>query len=76
MNMVLRGLEDRGLLTRPASVSSGRSLPAQLTREGKELLKRTDAGVRAAEDRLMANLSDQERHDFKRILAALGTDPI
>ena len=74
MNMVLRGLEDRGLVTRPASVSSGRSLPAQLTREGEQLLKRTDAGVQAAERRLMANLSDQERHDFKRILAALGTD--
>jgi DNA-binding MarR family transcriptional regulator len=76
MNMVLRGLEDRGLLTRPASVSSGRSLPAQLTRDGEALLKRTDAGVRAAENRLMANLSQQERHDFKRTLAALGTDPV
>ncbi len=76
MNMVLRGLEDRGLLTRPASVSSGRSLPAQLTREGEDLLKRTDAGVRAAEDRLMADLSEQERHDFKRILATLGTDMV
>lgn len=76
MNMVLRGLENRGLLTRPASVSSGRSLPAQLTREGEALVKRTDAGVRAAEDRLMANLTDQERQDFRRILAALGTDPL
>jgi DNA-binding MarR family transcriptional regulator len=76
MNMVLRGLEDRGLVTRPTSVSSGRSLPAQLTREGERLLKRTDAGVRAAEDRLLANLSDKERLDFKRILAALGTDLI
>ena len=75
MNMVLRGLEDRGLVTRPASVSSGRSLPAQLTRDGQELLKRTDAGVQAAERRLMANLTDNERHDFKRILAALGSDP-
>jgi DNA-binding MarR family transcriptional regulator len=74
MNMVLRGLEDRGLVTRPATVSSGRSLPAQLTRDGEELLKRTDAGVRAAEDRLMANLNTQERRDFKRTLAALGTD--
>ena len=61
---------------RPASVSSGRSLPAQLTREGEELLKRTDAGVQAAERRLMANLTDNERYDFKRILAALGSDPI
>jgi DNA-binding MarR family transcriptional regulator len=76
MNMVLRALEDRGLLTRPTSVSSGRSLPAQLTRDGEELLKRTDAGVRAAENRLLANLTDKERHDFRRVLAALGTDPL
>jgi DNA-binding MarR family transcriptional regulator len=76
MNMVLRGLEDRGLVSRPASVSSGRSLPAQLTRDGEALLTRTDAGVRAAEDRLMAHLTDKERGEFKRILAALGSDPI
>jgi DNA-binding MarR family transcriptional regulator len=76
MNMVLRGLEERRLVARPASVSSGRSLPAQLTREGGELLKRTDAGVRAAEDRLMANLSAEERREFKRVLTALGSDPI
>jgi DNA-binding MarR family transcriptional regulator len=55
-------------------VSSGRSLPAQLTREGEDLLSRTDAGVRAAERRLMANLTDRERDDFRRILATLGTD--
>jgi DNA-binding MarR family transcriptional regulator len=76
MNMVIRGLEDRGLVTRPASVSSGRSLPAELTREGAELLKRTDTGVRAAEERLMRNLTDKERQEFKRILAALGSDPV
>jgi DNA-binding MarR family transcriptional regulator len=75
MNMVLRGLEDRGLLTRPASVSSGRALPAQLTRDGEELVKRTDAGVRAAEDRLMANLTEDERGQFKRTLVRLGIDP-
>jgi DNA-binding MarR family transcriptional regulator len=76
MNMVLRGLEDRGLVTRPASVASGRSLPAQLTRDGAELLKRTDSGVRAAERRLMANVTDEQRREFKRILVRLGTDPI
>jgi len=76
MNIVLRGLEERGLVTRPASVASGRSLPAQLTREGADLLKRTDAGVRAAENRLMVNMTDEERDQFKRTLAALGSDPI
>ena len=75
MNMVLRGLEERGLVTRPTSVSSGRSLPAQLTGEGRELLRRTDAGVRAAERRVMADLSSEQRREFKEILLAIGSDP-
>jgi len=75
MNMVLRGLEERGLVSRPTSVSSGRSLPAQLTGEGRELLKRTDAGVRAAERRVMADLSSEQRREFKEILLAIGSDP-
>jgi DNA-binding MarR family transcriptional regulator len=75
MNMVLRGLEERGLVTRPASVSSGRSLPAQLTGEGKELLKRTDAGVKAAEGRVMAGLTSEQRRQFMQILSSIGADP-
>ncbi len=75
MNMVLRGLENRGLVTRPASVSSGRSLPATLTREGRTLLEKTDAGVKAAERRLMAGLTTEQRKEFTRTLVALGTDP-
>lgn len=74
MNMVLRGLEERGLATRPASVSSGRALPAELTRKGRELLARTDSGVRAAENKLLTKLSREQRRAFKRILAMLGTD--
>jgi DNA-binding MarR family transcriptional regulator len=72
MNMVVRGLQDRGLVTRPTTVSAGRSLPTELTREGTALLKRTDAGVRAAEDLVLVNLSEADRSHFKRILAALG----
>jgi DNA-binding MarR family transcriptional regulator len=75
MNMVLRGLEERGLVTRPTSVSSGRSLPAQLTSAGKDLLKRTDAGVRAAEGRVMAELTSEQRREFKQILMSIGSDP-
>ncbi len=75
MNMVIRSLEERGLVTRPASVSSGRSLPAQLTGAGQDLLARTDKGVRAAERRLMTNLTSDQRHEFRRILVTLGSDP-
>ncbi|MDA4110549.1 MarR family winged helix-turn-helix transcriptional regulator [Mycolicibacterium holsaticum] len=74
MNMVLRALEGRGLVSRPAAVSSGRSLPAELTAAGREVLKRTDPGVREAERKLMANLTAAQRREFKRILVVLGTD--
>lgn len=73
MNMVLRGLEGRGLVARPATVESGRSLPATLTRSGAKLLERTDIGVRDAEDRLLAALPDRQRQEFRHILATIGS---
>jgi DNA-binding MarR family transcriptional regulator len=72
MNMVVRGLQDRGLVTRPATVPAGRSLPAELTQEGKALLKRTEVGIRAAEDRVLAPLNERDQRDLRRILADLG----
>ncbi|BBY16658.1 putative HTH-type transcriptional regulator [Mycolicibacterium litorale] len=74
MNMVVRALQERGLVDRPDSVASGRSLPAELTDRGRQLLARTDSGVRAAERRLMTDLTDAQRREFKRILVALGSD--
>jgi DNA-binding MarR family transcriptional regulator len=71
-SMVLRGLEDRGLVTRNPTVSVGPSLPARLTTQGVELLARADAEVRAAERKLTANLTDDERDELKRILVALS----
>ncbi len=72
MNKVIHELQERGLLTRPATVPSGRSLPATLTREGVSLLARLDPQVVDAEDRILARLNEQERHEFRRLLAALG----
>ncbi len=75
MNMVVLGLEERGLVSRPTSVASGRSLPAQLTRAGQQLLARTDEGVRAAEQRLMSVLTADQQQEFVKILTrvAAGT---
>ena len=55
MNAVLQSLQKRSLVTRPASVSSGRARPAVLTRAGVALLKRTDPGIAEAERHLLAN---------------------
>ena len=71
MNLVLRGLQDRDLVTRPPTVEQGRARPAGLTDAGRTLLRRTDSGIRAAEERVLSKLGDDDRAQFRRILAAL-----
>ena len=75
MNSVVRGLQERGLVSRPDTVTSGRSLPAVLTAEGRETLSRTVAGVRAAEQGLLGDLTADQRRDFRKILLLLGGQP-
>ena len=74
MNTVLRKLEDIGAVERPASVSSGRALPATLTGQGRALLKRAEAAVRLADARILGKLSGAQQRDFKRMLDKLGSD--
>jgi DNA-binding MarR family transcriptional regulator len=70
MNNVLRGLQDRGIVARPATVSSGRALPAELTAKGTAVLKRAEAAVRLADERVLANLTATQRREIKRLLDA------
>jgi DNA-binding MarR family transcriptional regulator len=76
MNTVLHRLEDIGVVSRPASVPSGRALPATLTGSGRALLKRAEAAVREADARILAKLTAAEQREFKRMLEALGTDQL
>ena len=73
MNNVLRGLQDRGVVRRPASVQSGRALPAELTPRGKALLKRAEAAVRRADEQVLANLGPAEQRELHRLLDAAGS---
>ena len=72
-NQVLLALEERGALTRPASAPAGRAMPAHLTRRGKALLKRAEAAVQVAEQRILTQLTVEEQHHLKRLLHAAGT---
>jgi DNA-binding MarR family transcriptional regulator len=74
MNTVLRKLEDIGVVTRPASVSSGRALPATLTSQGRALLKRAEGAVHIADARILAKLTAPQQREFKRMLEQLGSD--
>lgn len=75
MNLVLHELEDMGAVTRPETAPSGRALPAQLTRKGKALLKRAEAAVEEAEDKILAHLSSAERRQLKQLLYRAGERP-
>ncbi|RKT55030.1 MarR family winged helix-turn-helix transcriptional regulator [Saccharothrix australiensis] len=76
MNLVLRGLQDRGLVARPASAPHGRALPTSLTPEGRARLRAASVAVREVETRMLAPLSAaaQERllHDLTACAEALG----
>lgn len=76
MNKVVRDLQDMGAITRPATVPSGRSLPAQLTAKGKALFKRAEAAVRTADEQLLAGLTPTERHQLKKLLHAIDSHAI
>jgi DNA-binding MarR family transcriptional regulator len=73
---VLRGLQDGGLITRPATTTHGRALPAHLTAEGYRRL----AGARSvvyAIDQRMTDAIPQRRlatflADLDRAAAALA----
>ncbi|GHJ19095.1 hypothetical protein TPA0909_07090 [Streptomyces albus] len=53
MNVVLRGLQDQGLLTRPATAETGRARPATLTDEGMRRLDEAQKAVYAIESRMI-----------------------
>ena len=70
MNGVLRGLQDRGLLTRPATAPRGRALPTQLTPAGRERLHAASTEVRAVERQMLTALSPDDQHRLRGDLAS------
>ena len=76
MNGVLRGLQERGLVTRPATAAHGRALPTRLTSTGRQQLRAASAAVRAVEQQMLASLTPAHqrrlRHDLATCAAALA----
>ena len=78
MHAVLQGLQDRGLLVRPATAPHGRALPSSLTPQGAELLAAASRAVADVERRMLQALPaarlDALRADLAACVAALA-DP-
>lgn len=70
MNVVLRGLQDAGLVTRPDIADRGRARPTDLTPGGRSLLDAAGSAVQAVERRMLAALSTAEQHQLRDQLAA------
>ncbi|MFI9561005.1 MarR family winged helix-turn-helix transcriptional regulator [Nonomuraea endophytica] len=73
MNLVLRRLQDRGLLTRPEHAAHGRALPTELTRTGQSTLREASVAVRAVERQLFSPLSQAQQLRLREDLATLAT---
>jgi DNA-binding MarR family transcriptional regulator len=77
MNLVLRGLQDRGLITRPTTAPHGRALPTELTPAGRKQLKTASTAVRTVEARMLTPFSQTQQHrllqDLHLCIQALET---
>ncbi|GAA2720012.1 MarR family winged helix-turn-helix transcriptional regulator [Actinocorallia aurantiaca] len=74
--VVLRGLQEAGLVTRPATAEHGRALPVHLTREGLARLEAARGAVYAVERRMIDAIPprrlDALLSDLDRMADALG----
>lgn len=70
MNGVLRGLQDRGLVTRPATAPHGRALPTELTARGRRQMRRASAAVDVVEKQMLSPLTADRQQRLRTDLAA------
>lgn len=69
MNGVLRGLQERGLLTRPSTAPHGRALPSELTPAGHAQLWAASTAVRAVEQQMVSALPPSQQRRLRQDLA-------
>ncbi|MFE5581374.1 MarR family winged helix-turn-helix transcriptional regulator [Kitasatospora sp. NPDC056531] len=74
-NVVLQGLQEAGLITRPATADHGRARPAHLTEEGRARLNAVQDAVYAVERHMTATIPPERvaalLTDLDRMAAAL-----
>jgi len=70
MNGVLRGLQDRQLVTRPDLAPHGRARPTELTVSGRAALQLASGAVRDVERRMLAALDHDQQEGLLNALRA------
>ncbi|WP_024285572.1 MarR family winged helix-turn-helix transcriptional regulator [Cellulomonas sp. KRMCY2] len=70
MSVVLRGLEERGLVSRPATAPRGRELPTVLTGAGRDRLLAASVAVHGVQQRMGAGMTPAQQRSLLEALAA------
>jgi len=70
MNLVLQGLQQRGLLTRATIAEHGKALPTELTDAGRAPLRAASVAVRTIEKQMLAALTPSAQQRLRDDLAA------
>ncbi|NTW38329.1 MAG: MarR family transcriptional regulator [Cellulomonadaceae bacterium] len=68
MNVVLRGLEERGLVSRPATAPHGRELPTALTAAGRDALHTASTAVQGVQQRMGTGMTPEQRRSLLETL--------
>ena len=71
MNVLLQALERDGFVTRATEPSVGKALPTQLTDSGRRSLAQASAAIRDVEQRMLADLTDDQQTEARRILRSM-----
>ncbi|WP_412147779.1 MarR family winged helix-turn-helix transcriptional regulator [Curtobacterium flaccumfaciens] len=71
MNVLLQALERDGFVTRATEPSVGKALPTQLTDSGRRSLAQASAAIRGVEQRMLADLTDDQQTEARRILRSM-----
>jgi len=73
MNVLLQALERDGFVTRAIEPSVGKALPTQLTDSGRRSLAQASAAIRGVEQRMLADLTEDQQTEARRILRSMVT---
>ncbi|MBT1585015.1 MarR family winged helix-turn-helix transcriptional regulator [Curtobacterium flaccumfaciens] len=71
MNVLLQALERDGFVTRATEPSVGKALPTQLTDSGRRSLAQASAAIRGVEQRMLADLTDDQQTEARQILRSM-----
>ena len=72
IGVVVKNLEERGLVTRTVSERDRRSKPVSIAEAGEVLIYEAIAAAEAAQDRMLAPLTAPERKEFIRLLEKMA----